>query len=196
MDFNNIKVGMIFTGSLCTYRKAFIELRQLVAAGADVYTIFSDRGATIDTRFGDAAEYLKEAEEITGHPPILTIADAEPIGPKSYLDVMVIAPCTGNTAAKLCNGIVDSPALMAAKAHLRNEKPLVIAISTNDGLSMNLKNIGMLMNMKNIYFVPFGQDDYVKKTNSLVAHIDMLQDTIDKALAGKQIQPVVVSPFI
>ena len=196
MDFNNIKVGMIFTGSFCTYRKAFIELRKLVAAGADVYTIFSDRGATIDTRFGDAAEYLKEAEEITGHPPILTIADAEPIGPKSYLDVMVIAPCTGNTAAKLCNGIVDSPALMAAKAHLRNEKPLVIAISTNDGLSMNLKNIGMLMNMKNIYFVPFGQDDYVKKTNSLVAHIDMLQDTIDKALAGKQIQPVVVSPFI
>ncbi len=196
MDFNIIKVGMIFTGSFCTYRKAFIELRKLVAAGADVYTIFSDRGATIDTRFGDAAEYLKEAEEITGHPPILTIADAEPIGPKSYLDVMVIAPCTGNTAAKLCNGIVDSPALMAAKAHLRNEKPLVIAISTNDGLSMNLKNIGMLMNMKNIYFVPFGQDDYVKKTNSLVAHIDMLQDTIDKALTGKQIQPVVVSPFI
>lgn len=196
MDFNNIKIGMIFTGSFCTYRKAFIELRKLVTAGADVYTIFSDRGATIDTRFGDAAEYLKEAEEVTGHPPILTIADAEPIGPRAYLDIMVIAPCTGNTAAKLCNGIVDSPALMAAKAHLRNEKPLVIAISTNDGLSMNLKNIGLLMNMKNIYFVPFGQDDYIKKTNSLVAHIDMLQDTIDKALTGKQIQPVVISPFI
>ena len=196
MDFNNIKIGMIFTGSFCTYRKAVIELRKLVAAGADVYPIFSERGASIDTRFGDSAEFVKEAEEITGHPPILTIEDAEPIGPKGDLDIMIIVPCTGNTAAKLSNGITDSPALMAAKAHLRNEKPLVIAISTNDGLSMNLKNIGMLMNMKHIYFVPFGQDDYCKKSNSLVAHIDMLQATIEKALAGKQIQPVVVSPFI
>ena len=196
MDFKNIKIGMIFTGSFCTYRKAFIELRKLVAAGADVYPIFSDRGASIDTRFGDSAEFVKEAEEITGHTPILTIEDAEPIGPKGELDIMIIVPCTGNTAAKLSNGITDSPALMAAKAHLRNEKPLVIAISTNDGLSMNLKNIGMLMNMKHIYFVPFGQDDYCKKSNSLVAHIDMLQATIEKALAGKQIQPVVISPFI
>ena len=109
---------------------------------------------------------------------------------------MIMLPCTGNTAAKLCNGIVDSPVLMAAKAHLRNEKPLVITISTNDGLSMNLKNIGLLMNTKNIYFVPFGQDDHIKKPNSLVAHIDMVIPTIELALEGKQIQPVVVSPFI
>lgn len=195
MDINGKTIGIAFTGSFCTYKKAFTELRKLISAGADVYTIFSDRSASISSRFGEPAAYLKDAEEITGHKPILTIAEAEPIGPKSYLDVMVLLPCTGNTAAKLSNGIVDSPVLMAAKAHLRNEKPLVIAISTNDGLSMNLKNIGMLMNTKNIYFVPFGQDDHVKKPNSLVAHTDMVIPTIEQALDGRQLQPVVISPF-
>lgn len=196
MDIKGKTIGVAFTGSFCTYKKAFTELRKLVEAGADVYTIFSDRSASITSRFGEPSAYLQEAEDITGHKPILTIEGAEPIGPKAYLDVMIMLPCTGNTAAKLCNGIVDSPVLMAAKAHLRNEKPLVIAISTNDGLSMNLKNIGLLMNTKNIYFVPFGQDDHIKKPNSLVAHIDMVIPTIELALEGKQIQPVVVSPFI
>lgn len=195
MDIKGKIIGMAFTGSFCTYKKAFTELRNIIDAGGDVYTIFSERSASITSRFGNPVEFLREAEEITGHKPILTIEDAEPIGPKSYLDVMIILPCTGNTAAKLNNGIVDSPVLMAAKAHLRNEKPLVIAISTNDGLSMNLKNIGMLMNTKNIYFVPFGQDDYVKKTNSLVAHTNLVIETIEHALEGKQIQPVVISPF-
>lgn len=195
MDIKGKTIGMAFTGSFCTYKKAFEELRKLINAGADVYTVFSDRAASITSRFGEPATYLKEAEELTGHKPILTIEGAEPIGPKAYLDVMLLLPCTGNTAAKLCNGIVDSPVLMAAKAHLRNEKPLVIAISTNDGLSMNLKNIGMLMNTKNIYFVPFGQDDHIKKPNSLVAHTDMVIPTIEQALDGKQIQPVVVSPY-
>ncbi|MBQ2745861.1 MAG: dipicolinate synthase subunit B [Lachnospiraceae bacterium] len=196
MDIKGKTIGVAFTGSFCTYKKAFTELRKLVEAGADVYTIFSDRSASITSRFGEPSAYLQEAEDITGHKPILTIEGAEPIGPKAYLDVMIMLPCTGNTAAKLCNGIVDSPVLMAAKAHLRNEKPLVITISTNDGLSMNLKNIGLLMNTKNIYFVPFGQDDHIKKPNSLVAHIDMVIPTIELALEGKQIQPVVVSPFI
>jgi len=195
MEFKNLKIGMAFTGSFCTYKKAFTELNKLVAAGADVYTIFSERSASINSRFGEAEAFLKEAEELTGHKPILSIETAEPIGPKAYLDALIILPCTGNTAAKLCNGIVDSPVLMAAKAHLRNEKPLIIAISTNDGLSMNLKNIGLLMNTKNVYFVPFGQDDHIKKPNSLVAHTDMTMSTIKKALEGKQIQPVVISPF-
>lgn len=195
MDIRGKTIGMAFTGSFCTYKKAFAELRKLIEAGADVYTIFSERSASITSRFGKPSDFLKSAEEITGHKPILTIEDAEPIGPKSYLDVMVLLPCTGNTAAKLSNGITDSPVLMAAKAHLRNEKPLVIAISTNDGLSMNLKNIGLLMNTKNIYFVPFGQDDHIKKPNSLVAHTGMVIPTIELALKGKQIQPVVVSPF-
>ncbi len=195
MDIKGKTIGIAFTGSFCTYKKAFIELRKLIDAGADIYTIFSERSKTITSRFGSPSVFLHDAEEITGHKPILTIEDAEPIGPKSYLDAMILLPCTGNTAAKLNNGIVDSPVLMAAKAHLRNEKPLIIAISTNDGLSMNLKNIGMLMNTKNIYFVPFGQDDHVKKPNSLVAHIDMVIPTLELALEGKQIQPVVVSPF-
>ncbi len=195
MEIKGKTIGMAFTGSFCTYKKAFIELRKLKDAGADVYPIFSERSASITSRFGKPADYLTDAEEITGHKPILTIEAAEPIGPKSYLDIMIILPCTGNTAAKLNNGIIDSPVLMAAKAHLRNEKPLVIAISTNDGLSMNLKNIGMLMNTKNIYFVPFGQDDHLKKPNSLVAHTNMVIPTIELALDGKQLQPVVVSPF-
>ena len=119
----------------------------------------------------------------------------EPIGPKSSLDALVIAPCTGNTIAKLAAGITDTPVLMAAKAHLRNEKPLVISISTNDALGMNFKNIGTLMNIKNIYFVPFGQDNYEKKHHSMIAHVEKIPDTIEAALQGKQIQPVIASPF-
>ena len=125
----------------------------------------------------------------------MTIPDAEPIGPKGYLDALVIAPCTGNTMAKLCNGITDTPVLMAAKAHLRNEKPLIISMSSNDALGMNLKNIGMLMNMKNIYFVPFGQDNYQKKPNSMIAHVELIAETVEAALEGRQIQPIVRSPF-
>lgn len=120
-----------------------------------------------------------------------TIAQAEPIGPKSLLDVLVVFPCTGNTLAKLCNGITDSPVLMAAKAHLRNDKPLVISVSTNDALGINMKNIGALMNMKNIYFVPFGQDDPVKKPNSMIADTSLLIPTVEKALEGRQYQPVI-----
>lgn len=194
MNLKGKKVGIAVTGSFCTFDKIFKELKNLVNTGADVYTIFSGSSQRITSRFGDPEEFLREAEEITGKKPILTIEGAEPIGPKAYLDVLVIFPCTGNTAAKLANGITDTPVLMAAKAHLRNNKPLVISISTNDALGMNMKNIGLLLNSKNIYFIPFGQDNPEKKNNSLIAHTDKLIPTLELALEGKQIQPI-IEPF-
>ena len=190
MEIKGKKVGVALTGSFCTFQKIFVELEKLAAAGADVYTIFSDSSQKIASRFGMPEEFLKKAEEITGRKPILTINEAEPIGPKGYLDVLVIFPCTGNTVAKLANGITDTPVLMAAKAHLRNNKPLVISISTNDALGMNMKNIGLLLNAKNIYFVPFGQDNPIGKQNSLIAHTGQLIPTLEAALDGAQIQPV------
>ncbi len=191
MELKGKKVGIALTGSFCTFEKIFAELKNLVDAGADVYTIFSDASQQITSRFGNPEEFMKKAEDITGRKPILTIEDAEPIGPKSYLDILVIFPCTGNTTAKLANGITDTPVLMASKAHLRNNKPLVISISTNDGLGMNMKNIGLLLNAKNIYFVPFGQDNPEKKHNSLIAHTDKLIPTLEMALDGRQIQPII-----
>lgn len=190
MNIKGKKVGIALTGSFCTYEKTFLELQKLVNAGADIYPILSDASQTIESRFGKPDIYVTKIKEITGKNPIVSIQEAEPIGPKSYLDILAILPCTGNTAAKLANGITDSPVLMAAKAHMRNNKPLVISISTNDGLGMNLKNIGVLCNTKNIYFVPFGQDDYVKKPNSLVAHTELLIPTLEMALEHKQYQPM------
>ena len=190
MNIKGKKVGIALTGSFCTFEKMFLELQKLVNAGADIYPIMSDASQTIESRFGNPDIYVTKIKEFTGKNPIVSIQEAEPIGPKSYLDILAILPCTGNTAAKLANGITDSPVLMAAKAHMRNNKPLVISISTNDGLGMNLKNIGMLCNTKNIYFVPFGQDDYIKKPNSLVAHTDLLIPTLEMALEHKQYQPM------
>ena len=190
MEINEKNIGIAFTGSFCTYKKSFAELENLVAAGARVQTIFSNAAQNIDSRFGEADSFIKRAEEITGKKPFLTIKETEAVGPSAMFDLMVIMPCTGNTVAKLANGITDSPVLMAAKAHLRNEKPLVLCIASNDALGMNMKNIGLLMNAKNIYFVPFSQDDPEKKPNSLVAHFEKLTDTIKYALDGKQIQPV------
>lgn len=191
MDLKGKKVGVALTGSFCTFDKIFTELEKLVEAGADVYTIFSDASQKIASRFGKPEDFISRAEEITGRKPIFTIEEAEPIGPKSYLDILVIFPCTGNTIAKLANGITDTPVLMAAKAHLRNNKPLVISVSTNDALGMNMKNIGLLLNAKNIYFVPFGQDNPEKKNNSLIAHTDKLIPTLELALEGKQYQPII-----
>jgi dipicolinate synthase subunit B len=191
MDLKGKKVGVALTGSFCTFDKIFTELEKLVEAGADVYTIFSDASQKIASRFGKPEDFISRAEEITGRKPIFTIEEAEPIGPKSYLDILVIFPCTGNTIAKLANGITDTPVLMAAKAHLRNNKPLVISVSTNDALGMNMKNIGLLLNAKNIYFVPFGQDNPEKKNNSLIAHTDKLIPALELALEGKQYQPII-----
>lgn len=192
MDLSSYTIGYGITGSFCTFEKTKIAVGELVKLGAAVVPIFSYNVQRMDTRFGGAKEFMEAVEEITGNRGIKTIQEAEPIGPKANLDVMVIAPCTGNTMAKLWNGITDSPVLMASKAHLRNQKPLVISISTNDAMGMNFKNIGNLMNTKNIYFVPFGQDDYKKKPASLIGDLKLLPDTINLAMEGRQIQPVVV----
>lgn len=191
MELQGKKIGVAFTGSFCTYERVFIELKNLVQEGAQVQTIFSNAAQSIDSRFGNAEDFVKEAEKITGIAPMLTIAQAEPIGPKGLLDLLVIFPCTGNTIAKLANGITDTPVLMAAKAHLRNERPLLLSISTNDALGMNMKNIGLLLNAKHVYFVPFGQDNAKKKPNSMIAHTELLVPAAKAALEGKQYQPVI-----
>nr|WP_317361428.1 dipicolinate synthase subunit B [uncultured Blautia sp.] len=191
MELQGKKIGVAFTGSFCTYERVFIELKNLVQEGAQVQTIFSNAAQSIDSRFGNAEDFVKEAEKITGIAPMLTIAQAEPIGPKGLLDLLVILPCTGNTIAKLANGITDTPVLMAAKAHLRNEKPLLLSISTKDALGMNMKNIGLLLNAKHVYFVPFGQDNTEKKPNSMIAHTELLVPAAKAALEGKQYQLVI-----
>lgn len=194
-DFHDKTIGVAVTGSFCTFQQIFRQLEQLAQTGASLYTIFSDNAHGTDSRFGSAETFLEKAKAITGRAPITTIPDAEPIGPQALFDILLIAPCTGNTLSKLANGISDTPVLMAAKAHLRNNRPLVISLSTNDALGMNLKNIGILLNTKNIYFVPFGQDNYRKKPNSMIAHTELIPPTIQEALLGKQIQPVIRSPY-
>lgn len=188
-EFN---VGFAITGSFCTFSKIKEEIKKLADEGLNVVPIFSYNAMSIDSRFGNAKRFVEEIEEITGNKAIKSIEGAEPVGPKKLFDVLVIAPCTGNTMAKLCNGITDTPVLMAAKSHMRNSRPVVISISTNDALGANFKNIGMLLNMKNIYFVPFGQDDCVKKPNSMIAHVELIEETIEAALRGKQLQPLIM----
>ena len=165
MSLEGKHIGIAFTGSFCTFEKAFEELQNLVALGANVQTIFSFSAASLNSRFGMSKNFIKKAEEITKVKPILTIEGAEPIGPKSLLDILVLFPCTGNTLAKLANGITDTPALMAAKAHLRNNKPLLISISTNDALGMNMRNIGLLMNTKNILVCYMRKGKWNRKIN-------------------------------
>lgn len=184
-------IGFAFTGSFCTYGKVFPILESL-AQEYTVIPIFSEASASADTRFGTASEHLAKAQAITGQAPILTIPQAEPIGPKKLLDALVIAPCTGNTLAKLSHGIADTPVTMAAKSHLRNGRPVVIGVSTNDGLAAAAENIGRLLGRKHYYFVPFGQDDPEGKPTSLVADFTLLEKTLEDALGGKQTQPVLL----
>ena len=193
--FSNLQLGIAITGSFCTFSSCFVQLKKLKEAGATLYPIISDHAATINSRFGKADEQLKQIAEICEKPPVQTIEGAEPFGPKIHLDAMIILPCTGNTIGKLAHAITDTPVLMAAKAHLRNQRPLILFLSSNDALGLNMQNIGVLMNSKNIYFVPFGQDDYNKKPNSMISHLDLIEDTIVAALHGQQLQPVIVSPF-
>ena len=190
-----ITLGFAISGSFCTYQKILTILDSLREMPWVIIPIFSEKSATLDTRFQTATSFVNQVEKLTGHKGIFTIQEAEPIGPKGYLDALIIAPCTGNTLAKLCTGITDSTVLMAAKAHLRNEKPLIISISTNDALGINFQNIGKLFTSKNIFFVPFGQDNYRKKSHSMIAHTELIPDTILEALNGHQIQPVIRSPF-
>ncbi|MDY3795552.1 MAG: dipicolinate synthase subunit B [Agathobacter sp.] len=192
MDLSGLTIGYGITGSFCTLEKTKNAIAKLIVLGAKVIPVFSYNVLNTDTRFGSAEEFRADIGNLTGNCGIFTIPQAEPVGPQKLFDVMVIAPCTGNTAAKLCNGITDTPVLMAAKAHMRNQRPLVIALASNDALGINFKTVGNLMNMKNIYFVPFGQDDYVSKPNSLVCDMEKIPDTITMALNKKQIQPVLL----
>lgn len=190
MLLQGVKIGFALTGSFCTFAKVMPELEKLVSEGADIIPVISETVDKYDTRFGKADEWKAKIEGVTGKKIIRTIVEAEPIGPKSMLDILIVAPCTGNTLGKLANGITDTAVTMAAKAHLRNGKPLVLAISTNDGLGTNAKNLGILLNAKNLYFVPFGQDDPVKKCNSLTANNELILPTILEALKGRQLQPI------
>ncbi|MBP3502662.1 MAG: dipicolinate synthase subunit B [Clostridia bacterium] len=192
MDIKNKKVGVIMTGSFCTFAKVIEQIKELVKRGADVIPIMSYNSYTFDTKFGEAKDIIKQVEDITGKKIINTIQGAEPIGPKKLTDIMLIAPCTGNTIAKLANGIVDTPATMAAKSHLRNGNPLVIAISTNDGLSGSAENIGKLLNRTNYYVVPFRQDNPITKPRSLVFDPNYIIKTLEEALDRKQIQPILL----
>lgn len=185
-----MNIGFALCGSFCTYAKVFPVMEQL-AREHQVFPIFSTVSATTDSRFGKAADFLASAREICGRDVIQSIPGAEPIGPKKLLDVLVIAPCTGNTLAKLSHSIADTPVTMAAKSHLRNGRPVVVAVSTNDGLAGAAENIGRLMARKNYYFVPYGQDDAEKKPTSLVAHFELIPATVDGAVLGKQIQPLI-----
>lgn len=192
MLLNGVKVGFAITGSFCTFSKIIPQIENLVNEGADIYPIISDSVNNFDTRFNTAEDFKNKLQAITGKSPINTIVTAEPIGPKALLDILIIAPCTGNTAAKIANAITDGPVTMACKAHLRNMKPVVIGISTNDGLGANAKNIGTLLVMKNVYMVPFGQDDPIKKCTSLVADFNQILPTVISALENKQLQPMII----
>lgn len=191
-DFSGIKIGFAVCGSFCTFEKAFKQAEALVKMGAEVTPIMSFNASLMSTRFGTAEENKRRLEEICGREIISTIEGAEPIGPKKMFDILVVAPCTGNTLAKLAMSIVDTPVTMAVKSHIRNARPVVIAVSTNDALSGSAKNIGALMNYRNFYFVPLSQDDCLKKPASVVADYDLLPQTIEAALSGVQIQPVIL----
>ena len=190
MNFKNIKIGYIFTGSFCTFSKSISKMKDLIKLGADIIPIMSFNSYKLNTRFGKAEDFIKDIEIATGNNIIHTIAGAEPIGPKKLTDVMVVCPCTGNTISKLANDIIDTPATMAVKSHLRNNLPVIIAVSTNNALSSNAENIGKLLNRKNYYFVPFKQDNPITKPRSIVADFDMLEKTIESALNNAQISPI------
>jgi len=191
VDLLGLKIGVALCGSFCTFEKAISQISQMILQGANVFPIMSFNSATMDTRFGRAEDFKKRLVEITNNKIIDTIQLAEEVGPKDMFDILVMMPCTGNTLAKIANGITDTPAVMACKAHLRNGKPVVISIATNDGLGLNMKNIGIVMSTKNIYFVPFEQDDCKKKPNSIIAKLDMVIPTIYEAMERRQIQPVI-----
>lgn len=187
-------IGFAICGSFCTFKTVFNEIERLKKLDYNIIPIMSENSYTLDTRFGDAVYWRARLKEITGNDIIHTIIKAEPIGPKKLLDALIVAPCTGNTLAKLACGVTDTSVTLAAKAHLRNARPLIIAPSTNDALANAAKNIGALLNYKNIYFVPYRQDSFSGKPNSMVADFSLIPDTLDLALKGNQIQPLILQP--
>ena len=192
MKFDGIKIGFILTGSFCTFSKTIPKIKELIDKGAEVLPIMSYNAYNMDTKFGKAKDIIDEIETITKKEIIHTITDAEPIGPKNLTDIMIIAPATGNTIAKLAYDIIDTPATMAAKSHLRNDNPLIIAPSTNNGLSGNAENIGKLLNRRNYYFVPFRQDNPITKPRSIVFDPEYIPKTVEYALKREQIQPILL----
>lgn len=185
--------GFAICGSFCTFSQVLPQIKVLVENGFEVLPIMSQTAYSLDTRFGKASYFIQEIEDICKHEVIYTIEDAEPIGPKALLDVLVIAPCTGNTLGKLANGITDTSVTMAAKAHLRNERPVVIGVSTNDALGASAKNIGILMNCKNIFFIPMRQDNCEKKPKSVTADFSLTLKATELAIEGKQMQPMLIN---
>lgn len=183
------KIGLCITGSFCTFKSILGAVDDLLANGFDITPIFSFNVSALDTRFFRHDDFEAEIIKRTGKTPIKTIVEAEPIGTSKGLELMLVAPCTGNTLAKIAHGITDTPVTMAVKAQLRNNRPVVLSVSSNDALGANAKNIGALMNTKNIFFVPFGQDEPVKKTNSLIAEVSKIVPACKEALNGKQLQP-------
>lgn len=192
MRFAGKTIGWGVCGSHCSYDEVLPQVQALIDEGADVVPVLSHAAATTETRFGKPESLAAKLEEITGHKPITSIVDAEPTGQQMTFHCFVVAPCTGNTLAKLANAFTDSPVLMAAKGTLRNMRPVVLAISTNDALGNNAKNIGILINARNVYFVPFGQDNPEVKPNSCVADFNRIPDTVAAALEGRQLQPVLI----
>lgn len=192
MDLKDKKIGFTLTGSFCTFQKVIPKMKEIKRLGAEIIPIMSFNSYNLDTKFGKAKDFIEEIENITGKEIIHTIQGAEPIGPKKMTDIMIIAPCSGNTMAKLACDIIDTPATMAAKSHLRNNRPLVIAPSTNNGLSGNAENIGKLLNRKNYYFVPFRQDNPITKPRSIVFDAEYIIKTIEYALDGEQISPILI----
>ena len=192
MDVKDKKIGFVLTGSFCTFSKTIPKIKELVKMGSEVIPIMSFNSYNSDTKFGKAKDFINEIQEITGKEIIHTIQDAEPIGPKRLTDIMVVAPCSGNTMSKLTYDIIDTPATMAVKSHLRNNLPVVIAPSTNNGLSGNAPSIAALLNRKNYYFVPFRQDNPITKPRSIVFDSEYIIKTIESALDGEQIQPILL----
>ena len=188
----NLNVGFALTGSFCTFSKAISIMSELKEKGYNIVPIMSYNAYSTDTRFGKAADFREKIEGICEHRIISSIAEAEPIGPKKLLDILIIEPCTGNTLAKLANSIADTPVTLAAKSHLRNGRPVLLAVSTNDALAGAAKNIGSLMNYKNIYFIPYNQDDSENKPTSIVADFSLTERALLAALSGKQLQPMII----
>lgn len=184
-------IGYAFCGSFCTFRRS-IDVMKKLAQSYDIQPIMSFNASTTDTRFGLSADFIKEIEDITSHKIITSIADAEPLGPSKPLESIIVSPCTGNTLAKLAQGITDTPVTMAVKAHMRQSKPVLIALATNDAMSANLKNIAAMLEKKNVFFVPMKQDDVLKKPHSLVCEFEMIPECLTDALQGKQKRPLFV----
>ncbi|MFD1705932.1 dipicolinate synthase subunit B [Siminovitchia sediminis] len=195
MSLKGKRIGFGLTGSHCTYDQVLPEIVKLVNAGAEVVPVVTYTVKSTDTKFGDSEDWLAKIESAAGRKVIASIVDAEPLGPKEPLDCMVIAPLTGNSMSKFANALTDSPVLMAAKATLRNRKPVVLGISTNDALGLNGVNLMKLMAAKNIYFIPYGQDDPEKKPTSMVARMELLPATVEAAINGYQLQPVIIERF-